>query len=136
MIRTGHPTTVLAGGNLTRSLVSSTTVYTDQIRQREATLRCRRLNSWSWRIREHCSKEGSAGIKRPETILRKSGSIFILGSGMVALRCPFRINNSKQRSENIEGEQEMPSITLFGTVLNKKNRIHDGSRDSNSARSS
>ena len=39
MIRTGHPPTVLAGGNLTRSLVSSTTVYTDRIRQREATLR-------------------------------------------------------------------------------------------------
>ena len=38
MIRTGHPTTVLAGGNLTRSLVSSTTVITDRIRQREATL--------------------------------------------------------------------------------------------------
>ena len=38
---------------------------------------------------------------------------------MLALRCPFRINNSMQRSENIKGEQEMPSIKLYGNVLNK-----------------
>ena len=39
---------------------------------------------------------------------------------MLALRCPFRINNSKQQSENIKGGQELPSITLYGNVLNKK----------------
>ena len=39
MIRNGHATTIPAGGNLTRSLVSSTTAYTDRIRHREATLR-------------------------------------------------------------------------------------------------
>ena len=36
---------------------------------------------------------------------------------MLALRCPFRINNSKQRSENLKGEQEMPSIKLCGNLL-------------------
>ena len=97
MIRNGHATTIPAGGNLTRSLVSSTTVFTDRIWHREATLRWRRLSSWTWRIREHCRKNASTGIKRPETNLWKSGLIFILGSGMLALRCPFRINNSMQR---------------------------------------
>ena len=54
-----------------------------------------------------------------KTILRKSGSKRFAYYGPKCLPCLFRINNSKQQSDNIKGEQEMPSMKLCGNFQKK-----------------